>query len=446
MAWYEAGGLMLGLLLAQMAIGMPVFLAFLTTNAIGVMLFMGGTGDFAQLISNATVTVTSFLLVPVPLFILMGEIFFHTGLALRVFEGVDKMVGRLPGRLSYLAVVSGTIFATLSGSSIASGRDDGLDAGAGNDQARLQHQPLGRATHPGLGRPGDDHSAVGPRCCCSACLRADRHRRAVCDRAALSVRRDDSGMILSGLYIINIFLQVKLDPAAAPEYDVASTSLLEKVWAFVANILPMVVIVFAVVGVIILGIATPSESGAFGVFSVLVLAAAYRRLSVEAIVRAVRGTLIVTAMTFIILVGSSTFSQIMAFAGASSGLVILAGELRLGPTEMLLVMFAVLIVLGMFVDQLSQMMLTLPIFMPLIVALGFDPIWFGVVMLLAMEISLITPPFGVLLFVMMGAGPPGATLPRVALAGLPYIVCGVVLLGLLIAFPGIALYLPSLAN
>ena len=133
-------------------------------------------------------------------------------------------------------------------------------------------------------------------------------------------------------------------------------------------------------------------------------------------------------------------------AGASSGLVTLAGEARLGPTEMLLVMFGVLLVLGMFVDQLSQMMLTLPIFMPLIVTLGFDPIWFGVVMLLAMEISLITPPFGVLLFVMMGASPPGATLPRVALAGLPYIMCGLVLLGLLIAFPGIALYLPALAD
>ncbi len=437
MAWYEAGGLMLGLLLAQMAIGMPVFLAFLTTNAIGVMLFMGGTGDFAQLISNATVTVTSFLLVPVPLFILMGEIFFHTGLALRVFEGVDKMVGRLPGRLSYLAVVSGTIFATLSGSSIASGA---MMASMLVPEMTKRGYSISLSVGPILGSGG--LAMIIPPSALAVLLGS----LARIDIGALLIAGLFPGMILGGLYIINIFLQVKLDPAAAPEYDVASTSLLEKVWAFVANILPMVVIVFAVVGVIILGIATPSESGAFGVFSVLVLAAAYRRLSVEAVVRAVRGTLIVTAMTFIILVGSSTFSQIMAFAGASSGLVILAGELRLGPTEMLLVMFAVLIVLGMFVDQLSQMMLTLPIFMPLIVALGFDPIWFGVVMLLAMEISLITPPFGVLLFVMMGAGPPGATLPRVALAGLPYIVCGVVLLGLLIAFPGIALYLPSLAN
>ena len=437
MAWYEAGGLMLGLLLAQMAIGMPVFLAFLTTNAVGVMLFMGGTGDFAQLISNATVTVTSFLLVPVPLFILMGEIFFHTGLALRVFEGVDKMVGRLPGRLSYLAVVSGTIFATLSGSSIASGA---MMASMLVPEMTKRGYSIGLSVGPILGSGG--LAMIIPPSALAVLLGS----LARIDIGALLIAGLFPGMILGGLYIINIFLQVRLDPAAAPEYDVASTSLLEKLWAFVGNILPMVVIVFAVVGVIILGIATPSESGAFGVFSVLALAAAYRRLSVEAIVRAVRGTLIVTAMTFIILVGSSTFSQIMAFAGASSGLVILAGELRLGPTEMLLVMFAVLIVLGMFVDQLSQMMLTLPIFMPLIVSLGFDPIWFGVVMLLAMEISLITPPFGVLLFVMMGAGPPGATLPRVALAGLPYIVCGVVLLGLLIAFPGIALYLPSLAN
>ena len=437
MAWYEAGGLMLGLLLAQMAIGMPVFLAFLTTNAIGVMLFMGGTGDFAQLISNATVTVTSFLLVPVPLFILMGEIFFHTGLALRVFEGVDKMVGRLPGRLSYLAVVSGTIFATLSGSSIASGA---MMASMLVPEMTKRGYSISLSVGPILGSGG--LAMIIPPSALAVLLGS----LARIDIGALLIAGLFPGMILGGLYVINIFFQVKLNPSAAPEYDVASTSLLEKLCAFVTNILPMVVIVFAVVGVIILGIATPTESGAFGVFSVLALAAAYRRLSLKAIVRAVRGTLIVTAMTFIILVGSSTFSQIMAFAGASSGLVVLAGELGFGPTEMLLVMFAVLLVLGMFVDQLSQMMLTLPIFMPLIVALGFDPIWFGVVMLLAMEISLITPPFGVLLFVMMGAGPPGATLPKVALAGLPYIVCGVALLGLLIAFPGIALYLPSLAN
>lgn len=437
MAWYEAGGLMLGLLLAQMAIGMPVFLAFLTTNAIGVMLFMGGTSDFAQLISNATVTVTSFLLVPVPLFILMGEIFFHTGLALRVFEGVDKMVGRLPGRLSYLAVVCGTIFATLSGSSIASGA---MMASMLVPEMTKRGYSISLSVGPILGSGG--LAMIIPPSALAVLLGS----LARIDIGALLIAGLFPGMILGGLYVISIFFQVKVNPAAAPEYDVASTSLLEKLWAFVTNILPMVVIVFAVVGVILLGIATPSESGAFGVFSVLALAAAYRRLSLEAIVRAVRGTLIVTAMTFIILVGSSTFSQILAFAGASSGLVILAGELRFGPTEMLLVMFAVLIVLGMFVDQLSQMMLTLPIFLPLIVSLGFDPIWFGVVMLLAMEISLITPPFGVLLFVMMGAGPPGATLPKVALAGLPYIMCGVVLLGLLIAFPGIALYLPSLAN
>ena len=367
----------------------------------------------------------------------MGEIFFHTGLALRVFEGVDKMVGRLPGRLSYLAVVSGTIFATLSGSSIASGA---MMASMLVPEMTKRGYSINLSVGPILGSGG--LAMIIPPSALAVLLGS----LARIDIGALLIAGLFPGMILGGLYVINIFIHVKVNPEAAPEYDVASTSLLEKLWAFVANILPMVVIVFAVVGVIILGIATPSESGAFGVFSVLVLAAAYRRLSVDAIVRAVRGTLIVTAMTFIILVGSSTFSQIMAFAGASSGLVILAGELRLGPTEMLLVMFTVLVVLGMFVDQLSQMMLTLPIFMPLIVALGFDPIWFGVVMLLAMEISLITPPFGVLLFVMMGAGPPGATLPKVALAGLPYIFCGIVLLGLLIAFPGIALYLPGLAS
>jgi TRAP-type C4-dicarboxylate transport system permease large subunit len=126
-------------------------------------------------------------------------------------------------------------------------------------------------------------------------------------------------------------------------------------------------------------------------------------------------------MVFMIIIGSSTFSQLLAFSGASSGLVAWATQIEISPVTMLLLMFLVLLFLGMFLDQVSQMMLTLPVFMPLAVALGFDPIWFGVVMLLAMEISLTTPPFGLLLFVMLGVAPKGTTLSEVALAGAPYI-------------------------
>jgi len=170
-------------------------------------------------------------------------------------------------------------------------------------------------------------------------------------------------------------------------------------------------------------------------------AASYTRLS----------GLVSTSTAAISIFGRSSFrvgssSQLLAFSGASSGLVNWATSIEIAPIAMLLMMFLVLLFLGMFLDQVSQMMLTLPVFMPLAVTLGFDPIWFGVVMLLAMEISLTTPPFGLLLFVMLGVAPKGTTLSEVALAGAPYIICSLILLALLIVWPDLAIGLPNLVR
>ena len=169
----------------------------------------------------------------------------------------------------------------------------------------------------------------------------------------------------------------------------------------------MGVIVFLVVGLILLGWATPSEAAAFGAVGVLILALAFRCLSWQALVRSVSGALKVTVMAFMIVLGSATFSQILAFSGASSGMLAWATAFDLSPLAMLLVMFGVLLLLGMFMDQLSMMLITVPIFFPLAQSYGFDLIWFGVIVLMALEISFTTPPFGLLLFVMRGVAPPG---------------------------------------
>ena len=210
------------------------------------------------------------------------------------------------------------------------------------------------------------------------------------------------------------------------------------------NILPMGIVVFFVVGFIILGIATPTEAAAFGVLGVIVLATLFRCLTWDAIRKTLGAAMRVTVMVLMIIFGSLTFSQIMAFSGATSGMVAWATSFELAPLAMLGIMFLVLLFLGMFVDQVSQMMLTLPIFMPLAAALGFDPVWFGLIILLSMEMSGSTPPFGLLLFVMMGVAPRGTKLGEVAWAAAPYLVCDLILVILLVGFPAIALYLPSL--
>ena len=208
----------------------------------------------------------------------------------------------------------------------------------------------------------------------------------------------------------------------------------------------MVSIVIGVILLILYGWATPSESAAFGCLGVLLLAVLYKKLTWDGFVRSVTGALRVTTMALLIIFGSATFSALLAFSGASSGLIRWATGFDLDPTTMLLVMFMILLVLGMFMDQLSMMLLTVPIFFPLAETFGFDLIWFGVIVLLALEISFTTPPFGLLLFVMKGVSAPGTTLRDIYISALPYMACAMLLVGLLVVWPEIALWLPSFAK
>ena len=178
----------------------------------------------------------------------------------------------------------------------------------------------------------------------------------------------------------------------------------------------------------------------------LVLAAAFRCLTWDSLVKSINGALRVTVMAFLIIVASSTFSQILAFSGASGGMIAWATSIDAAPVVVLLIMFAILLVLGMFMDQLSMMLLTVPIFFPLARTFGFDLIWFGVIILLALEISFTTPPFGLLLFVMKGVAPPGTTMTDIYRAAIPFMVCAMILVGLLIVEPEIALYLTRLGG
>ena len=149
-------------------------------------------------------------------------------------------------------------------------------------------------------------------------------------------------------------------------------------------------------------------------------------------------------MAYLIVFGSATFSQLLAFSGASTGLIGWATGFDLAPVTMLLAMFGVLLLLGMFMEQISMMLLTVPIFFPLAISLGFDPVWFGLVMLLALEISFTTPPFGLLLFVMKGVAPPETTMRDIYVSAFPFIGCSLLVVALLILFPPLATWLPGL--
>ncbi|HSA89576.1 MAG TPA: TRAP transporter large permease [Burkholderiales bacterium] len=434
MAWYTVLALLLGMLILFMALGMPVVFAFFAVNLIGAWVFMGGEIGVMQLVRNAAESVQSFALLPIPLFIFMGEIMFHTGVAGRAIDAVDRLIAKVPGRLSLVAIAGGTIFSSLSGSTIA-------------NTAMLSSTLL-----PEMYRRGYHSSiAVGPIVAVGglamlippsalAVLLGSVARIPIGELLVASII---PALILSALFFAYVIVRCSLSPKLAPPYDVARMSLRERVLPFVKYVLPLLSIFFVVVGSIIGGVATPTESAALGAAASLVAAAGYRRLDRRSFRVALAETLRLTVMTLFIICGSITFSQIMAFTQASDGLSSLVTGAGLSPLAVLLGMLGILFFLGCFMDQVSMMMITAPLFMPVAEALGFEIVWFGVLMLMILEVSLATPPFGLLLFVAKGAAPQ-TSMHEIIVSVTPFIVIVLAVVGLLIAEPELTLVLPRL--
>jgi tripartite ATP-independent transporter DctM subunit len=435
MEWFESLALLLGSILLLMAIGMPVALAFLAANIVGAWFFMGGAKGITLLLNNGFGGLTNYALVPIPLFLLMGEVFFHTGLGARMFNAIDRLLGKLPGRLSYVTVLGGTAFSTLSGSSMGSTALLGsLMVPEMTTRGYKKHMSIG----PILGTGG--LAIIIPPSALAVLLAT----LARIDVGALLIAGILPGLILASLYIGVIYVQTRIDPTAAPAYEVETLTLGQKLRLLFGDVLPMLSVMVLIVIGMVGGLITPSEAAAFGALGVLILAILFRCLTWEAMKKSVVGALRVTLMAYLIVFGSATFSQLLAFSGASSGLIRWATSFDLAPVAMLMVMFCVLLLLGMFMEQISMMLLTVPIFFPLAASLGFDPIWFALIILLALEISFTTPPFGLLLFVMKGVAPKDTTMRDIYVSAFPYMGCSMLLVALLILFPKIALWLPGL--
>jgi tripartite ATP-independent transporter DctM subunit len=418
-----------------MAMGVPVALTFITSNIIGGLVFMGDVAGWTQIVDNSTDLITRFTLGPVPMFIMMGALFFHTGLAIRVFDGLDVLFGRLPGRLCYLTVAGGAMFSTLTGSSMANTAMLG-SLMVPEMQRRGYNQRMSMG--PILGTGGlamiIPPSALGVLLASVASI----------DVGRLLVAGILPGFLLAGIYAALIYVQLRIRPDAAPAYAVEMPSVMGRVKLICTNILPMSLVVFMVIGFIILGWATPTEAAAFGVLGVVILAFIFRVMTFTALRTAIEATVKVAAMVFFIIMSSTVFSQLLAFSGGSAGLLEWATGFEISKYWVLLLMFFILIALGMFMDAVSMMLITVPIFFPLAQHLGFDLIWFGLFVLMTFEMAGTTPPFGLLLYVMLGVAPKGTTLFQVASAAFPFLICDAILIVILTFWPGLALWLPSL--
>jgi tripartite ATP-independent transporter DctM subunit len=252
------------------------------------------------------------------------------------------------------------------------------------------------------------------------------------------------GLIMSAMYVGYIVARAAINPALAPNEPLdAGPAGFARWLPFVVHVLPLVLIFALVIGAMTRGWATPTEAAALGAAGTIVAAAAYRRLTLANLMRSLTGTVAISGIILFIIVGATTFSQVLSFSGAVDGILGAIAALDLSPATIVIAMLLVLLFLGCFVDQVSMMLITLPFFMPLVQRYGIEPIWFGVLFLICMQLGLLSPPFGLLLFTMKGVAPASISMSEVYMAALPYIAMSLVVLGLIFFFPLVATWLPA---
>lgn len=434
MEWYSALAIILASFIVLLLIGTPVAFAFLLVNVIGALAFWGGLAGLRQLTLSVFSAVTVYALMPIPMFVLIGEVMFMTGVAQKAIDALDQWLGRVPGRLSLLAVGGGTIFATLSGSSVAGVALLGSTL-APEMERRGYKKPM--SLGPILGSGG--LSIMIPPTALGVLLATT----AEISVAAILMAIIFPGLLMAVLFTLYIILRCRLQPHLAPVYEVPPVPLAKKISDFARYVMPLALIVFLVIGIVFLGMATPSEAAATGAFGAFVLAAAYRKLNWETFKKCIRNTLQVTVMIFMIFTGSTAFAQLLAYTGATSALAELASGLPVAPLILLGLMQILLLLMGCFMEPLSIMMVTIPIFMPIVYAVGFNPIWFGAIVLLNMEMATLSPPFGLALFAMKGVAPRDTTMGDIYRAALPFLGLDLIAMLAMILYPPLTTWLPS---
>lgn len=426
----------LALLLVLFGAGVPVFLAFLAINTAGVAVFLGPQA-FGMVANSLFTTATTPSLTAIALFVLMGEILFRSGTSEVLFEAVDRFVGRLAGRQFVLAGVLAAVFGALSGSNMAVSAMMAKSVFPGMEQRGYD-----RRLSIGMILGGASLAPVIP----PSVLVIIIATLAQVSVAGLLVAGVVPGILLAVMFIGYALLRVKLNPSLAPATNAADgphAAPVRSLGMEVLRCMPFTLIIASVMGLILAGVATPSESAATGVIGAILTAAIFGKLRTKMLIDSLRSSVLITAMILVIMASSTLFSQLLALSGASSQITEWVTELGWHPMWMLLVMMALVFVFCLFIDQVAVMLVIIPIYMPLIGVLGFDPLWFWLLMLLNVTVGGITPPFGYAMFAFKGAR---QDVPMTDLFAAAWPFVGLFLLGMLIVgmFPSLATWLPGL--
>jgi tripartite ATP-independent transporter DctM subunit len=418
------------LLILLLGLGIPVasalfFLGLILGDLYAFLPPLPALGDIAWSTS------TEFLLISVPLFILMGEVLLRAGIAENMYRALAPLLARIPGGLMHTNIASCALFAATSGSSVATAATVGTVA-----LPNMERYGYGRGLFLGSIAAGGTLGILIPPSI-NMILYGVLAEVSVGD---LYLAALIPGILLAMLFSGTVVMACLLWPALGGR---AVTR--EATPALLGALAPIVALFLLVVGSIYAGFATPTEAAALGLLGALALAAARRALTVRTLLAAFEGTMRTTAMVMLIVLAAYFLNFVMVNIGLTDAVVGVVRDLGWSPLAVLLAIIALYLLLGCFMDTLSLMIATTPVVVPVVVALGYDPVWFGVLFMILIEAALITPPVGMNLFVVQAVRG-GGEFREVAVGALPFLLAMLGMIGLLIAVPRLAMFLPALAR
>jgi len=428
MEWQISGLILFFLLIGLLVAGVWIAVALGMVGVIGLLLV-----DPSSLRGVGVIvwdTLDSFVLTAVPLFFFMGSLILHSGISSRFYKSLSMWLDHVPGSLAHSNILACSLFAAISGSSVATAAAIGAIA-----LPEMEKRGYDRAlTYGSLAAGGTLGILIPPSIpfiIYGAMIGESIGR--------LFIAGVIPGIVLSGIFVVYIGIRTLLNPQLIPRREI-HVAWRERLSGLV-DLVPIFFLMFLILGGIYFGIATPTEAAAIGVVGAILVAWVYKQLNWRVLKASLSEAIKANSMILFIVVGAQIMSYAMVTAGIPRAIVAVITGLQVEPLTIFLLICVMYLILGCLMDALSLMLLTLPVVYPVMMALGYDAIWFGVVLVILLEVGLITPPVGMNLFVIQGMA--RQPLSIVARGSFPYVILMLILLALLTLYPQLALWLPA---
>ncbi|SHL94496.1 TRAP transporter, DctM subunit [Paracoccus solventivorans] len=421
--------IVLAVLAFFLIVGLPVALAMAVSGATGLYM-LGGMQFLTGILRTSPLsTANSYEIITIPMFILMAEFVIISGVANDLFRSASIWVGRLRGGLAMATALAGAGFGAISGSSTAAAAT------------------LASTSMPAMLREGYDPKLAGGVVAISGTL-----AMLIPPSIALilyGIIADVSigdlliggvipGIIVTLAIILTVALLVRIEPGSAPAGR--AYTMREKI-ASLAHVGPMLILLIAVSGSIYSGMATPTEAAGMGAFVAMAIAMWERKLTLAGLWHALRSTAQTSCMILFIILGAHVFGYFLTLSRVTNDLSMWVGGLDMSPTMIMIIILIGYIILGFFMDQVAILILTVPVMLPIVIQLGYDPVWFGVIVVVTAEVGMVTPPMGMNVFVV--ARYTRRPLGELFRGVMPHVWAHLIVIGLMLAFPALILWLPS---